>query len=392
MEQAKPSKAEKRRLGCLEPLIFVAILAVVFGAMGTVMGAVNMLNTLMQTAYALLIDTVLYIMAVAVLAGALAALLSEFGVITSVNMLLSPLMKPIYGLPGAASVGIMATYFSDNPAILPLANDGKFRQFFKKYQLPALTNIGTAFGMGVIITTFMLGVTGPTGETFGLAILVGNIGAIIGSIISTRLMLRYTAKIYGKEAPCDPLSGEEHEANKPKGERKSVGMRFISAMLVGGKNGVKVGVDIIPGVLIICTLVLMLTNGPSESGVYTGAAYEGVRFLPWVGEKLSFIFTPLFGFTSHESIAVPITALGAAGAAIGIIPKLISAGLAHGQDVAVFIAMCMCWSGYLSTHVAMMDNLKCGELTGKAILCHTIGGLAAGIAAHWIYYFLSMIV
>lgn len=164
MEKAKPSQEKKRRLGCLEPLIFIVILAVIFGAMGTVMGAVNMLNTLMQTAYALLIDTVLYIMAVAVLAGALAALLSEFGVIAAVNKLLSPLMKPIYDLPGAASVGIMATYFSDNPAILPLANDGKFRQFFKKYQLPALTNIGTAFGMEVIITTFMLGVTSPTAK------------------------------------------------------------------------------------------------------------------------------------------------------------------------------------------------------------------------------------
>ncbi|MFQ9894293.1 MAG: hypothetical protein ACLRWH_14365, partial [Emergencia sp.] len=81
----------------------------------------------------------------------------------------------------------------------------------------------------------------------------------------------------------------------------------------------------------------------------------------------------------------PITALGAAGAAIGLVPNLVSSGLAAGNDIAVFTAMCMCWSGYLSTHVAMMDALKFRELTGYAIICHTIGGLCAGISAHWLY-------
>jgi len=47
--------------------------------------------------------------------------------------------------------------------------------------------------------------------------------------------------------------------------------------------------------------------------------------------------------------------------------------------------MGMCWSGYLSTHVAMMDGLKCRNLTGKAILSHTVGGIVAGISAHLMY-------
>lgn len=33
-------------------------------------------------------------------------------------------------------VGVMATYLSDNPAILTLAEDINFRRYFKKYQLP----------------------------------------------------------------------------------------------------------------------------------------------------------------------------------------------------------------------------------------------------------------
>ena len=124
------------------------------------------------------------------------------------------------------------------------------------------------------------------------------------------------------------------------------------------------------------------------NGVYTGAAYEGIGLLPYFGTKIDFILQPLFGFTSAECIAVPITALGSAGAAIGLIPGMVSTGMATGNDIAVFTAMCMCYSGYLSTHVAMMSVLKFPELTGKSILAHTIGGLCAGISAHWIYLLL----
>ena len=377
-------KTNRRWKKIVQPLGFLLVLGLIFGSVGSKMGMVNMLSTLMNTAYALLLDTVFYIMAVAVIAGALSALLSEFGVVSLINKLLSPLMRPIFGLPGAASLGIVTTYLSDNPAILALAHDTGFRKYFKKYQLPALTNIGTAFGMGAIVSTAMLGIQSPIGENFLLAVLAGNLGAVIGSVISTRLMLLKTARLYGKAEYCDELEEKKTEKSDNEGSQ-SIGMRVIDALMNGGKSGVSLGLDIIPGVLIICTLVLMLTNGASADGSYTGSAYEGVAFLPWLGDKLSFILEPLFGFSSAEGIAVPITALGSAGAAIGLVPKLVSAGSAVASDVAVFTAMCMCWSGYLSTHVAMMDNLKCSKLTGHAILSHTIGGLCAGVAANWLY-------
>ena len=375
-----------------EVFIFLAVFLGFFVLLGQEMGTANMFNTMMNTAYCLLVDTVFYIMAIAVLAGAISALFSEFGVIALLNKLLSPVIKGVYGLPGASAVGVLTTYLSDNPAILTLANDNSFRRYFKKYQLPALTNIGTAFGMGLIITTFMAGLKSPTGESYGLAVLIGNLGAIVGSIVSTRLMLRHTAKVFGKDAPCDVTDEEDViDINRYRKVRQSTGvMRFMDALLEGGKSGVEMGMSVIPGVLLICTMVLMLTNSAPASG-YTGAAYEGIGLLPWIGSKLSFILQPLFGFSNPEAIAVPITALGAAGAAIGIVEKLIADCLANAHDVAVFTAMCMCWSGYLSTHVAMMDNLKCGHLTGAAILFHTIGGLCAGIFANWAYTLLSMI-
>jgi hypothetical protein len=33
----------------------------------------------------------------------------------------------------------------------------------------------------------------------------------------------------------------------------------------------------------------------------------------------------------------------------------------------------------------MMDSLDCKPLIGKAILSHTVGGIFAGIAAHWLF-------
>lgn len=371
----------------LEGFVFLAVFLAFFCGIGTVMGATNMINTLMNTAFDLLMNTVFYIMAIAVLAGAISGLLSEFGVIALINKILSPLMRPLWGLPGASAVGVMTTYLSDNPAILTLAEDQEFKKYFKKYQLPALTNIGTAFGMGLIITTFMMGIKSPIGEDFVGAALIGNIGAVIGSIVSTRIMIHFMKKEYGTTEYVIPRKdGEKDKAITTRKIRSGgIGERFLNSMLEGGKTGVDMGLAIIPGVLIICSIVLILTNGPSADGTYTGAAYEGVGLLPWIGEKLGFIIKPLFGFCSSAGIAVPITSLGAAGAAIGLVPTLIQSGEACAHDIAVFTAMCMCWSGYLSTHVAMMDGLGYRKDTAKAILSHTVGGIIAGVAANLLY-------
>lgn len=69
---------------------------------------------------------------------------------------------------------------------------------------------------------------------------------------------------------------------------------------------------------------------------------------------------------------------------MGLRSTLLKEGLIGPTDIAVFTAMGMTWSGYLSTHIAMMDALGHRNLTNKALLSHTIGGLTAGIFAHLI--------
>lgn len=385
-----PSPASKFKFW-LSPLLFLVIFTGLMLLFAIPMGLPNMLSTVMNTAFALLIDTCLYIMAIAVIMGAVAALLTEFGVVSLLNNILNPLMKPLYGLPGAAALGIVTTYLSDNPAILSLAEDHGFRKYFKKYQFYALTNLGTAFGMGVIVSTFMLGL-GVTEGNVVVAVLIGNLGAIIGSIVSTRLMLMQTKRAFGTEEYEEiPVGADSMSASVSSAKRPGIGMRILNAALTGGKNGVDIGLAIIPGVVVVCTLVMLLTKGPSADGTYTGSAFEGIRLLPLAAEKIEFLLRPLFGFAHSDAIAVPITALGSAGAATGIVKELSAAGRVNAHDIAVFTAMCMCWSGYLSTHASMMQALRRPELTGKAILSHTAGGLAAGIAANWLFKLISLI-
>ena len=379
-----------RRNSKLTPVIFLLIMILALVFFSLTMGLSNFLRTVMNTAFALLIDTCFYIMAVAVIMGALASLMGEFGVVEMLNKLLNPLMKPLYGLPGAAALGVVTTYLSDNPAILSLAQDREFRKFFKKYQFYALTNLGTAFGMGIIVSTFMLGLSVPDGHVLA-AVLIGNLGAVIGSIVSTRLMLLQTKKSVGTEEDAEDIPVQlDEETAGIRVKKESLGMRVLNAALNGGRSGVDIGLSIIPGVVVVCTLVMLLTKGPAEDGTYTGAAFEGVRLLPLAAEKIRFLLQPLFGFATPEAIAVPITALGSAGAATGIVGELALAGQANAHDIAVFTAMCMCWSGYLSTHASMMQTLKRPDLTGKAILSHTIGGLAAGVAANWLFRLLAL--
>ena len=166
----------------------------------------------------------------------------------------------------------------------------------------------------------------------------------------------------------------------------------LNALLDGGKNGVEVGLAIIPGVLIISTLVMVLTFGPDATGAYTGAAYQGTELLPWLANKVDWLFKGLFGFNDPHQIAFPITALGAVGAALSLIPNFAAQGWLDGNAIAVFTAIGMCWSGFLSTHTAMLDSLGYRELTGKAILSHTIGGLVAAISAHWVIVLIALII
>lgn len=376
------------------------IILVIFGYMSCVMGLTNMLNTIMHTAHELLLNTVFYIMGMCVITGALGKVFVEFGVVDLLQRILRPVMRPVFNMPGVASLAAVLTFLSDNPAIIALSQDKGFARYFKKYQHVSLVNFGTAFGMGLLVIVFMVG------QGYFLAPFVGLFGALCGCVVATRLMQHFTLKAFpdylhedavavanysGGEALPDVSFQQEDDGKK---SDLSLFVRVLNALLDGGRDGVNIGMAIIPGVLIISTFVMMLTFGGTADGidtegndiiVYTGGAFQGTQLLPWLAGKISFVFEWLFGFTAPELIAFPITALGAVGAALGLVPEFASKGIIDGNAIAVFTAIGMCWSGYLSTDAATLDSLGYRPLVPKAFLSSFIGGICAGIISHWLY-------
>lgn len=377
---------KSRVKGRLAPYICLLCVFGIFYYFGQVMGMANMLNTIMHTAHDLLLNTVFYLMGICVLTGAIGRILVEFGVVKLLERILRPLMKPLFNLPGVASLGAVMTFLSDNPAIISLASDRRFSSYFKKFQFISLTNFGTAFGMGLLVMVFMVG------QGFFWQPMVGFFGAFCGCVISTRIMQYFVIKNYPNFLTEDVVSDKQAVEKEESRDESSLFVRILNSLLDGGRSGVDVGLAIIPGVLIISTLVMLLTFGPSSDGSYTGAAYEGVALLPYLAGKVNIIFEWLFGFTDPHLIAFPITALGAVGAALGLVPNFMEQGWIDGNAIAVFTAIGMCWSGYLSTHTAMLDSLGYRELTPKAIGAHTIGGLCAAIIAHWTFEAVSLLI
>ena len=405
-QNKKRSPLSQKLRKALSPILCLLAVIGLFTYLAWVMGLANALNTIMNTAHDLLLNTVFYLMGICVITSAIGRLFVDFGVVTLLEKLLRPLMRPLFNLPGVASLGAAMTFLSDNPAIISLAKDPQFKRYFRKYEYISLTNFGTAFGMGLLVMVFMVG------HGFIAAPLVGLCGAFCGCIVSTRLMQRFILKQYPhyKEESADEtvdeglkIKDEGQNSNDSENSttnvispsskespssQNSTFLRILNALLDGGKAGVEVGIAIIPGVLIISTLVMVLTFGAGADG-YDGAAYQGTALLPWLAGKISFVFDWLFGLQDPHLVAFPITALGAVGAALGLIPSFMEQGWIDGNAIAVFTAIGMCWSGFLSTHTAMLDSIGYRQLTSKAILAHTIGGLAAAFAAHWLFVLVS---
>ncbi|QMU08539.1 CD0519/CD1768 family membrane protein [Levilactobacillus suantsaii] len=384
---AAPDTAHFRReisKGTFISLGFLLLLGIYFSS---VMGFGTMFSVVMSTAHDLLLNTIFYIMGVAVLAGAVSTLFSEFGVTALLNKLLAPLMKPLFNLPGVASLVAITTYFSDNTAVAVVAQDPSVAKYYKKYQWVTMINLGTTFGMGIILAGGILGI--QSGK-FVSCVAVGSLCTIVGGVVSNRLLMWKTKKMYGMDADVDEKCLASDLEPAPKGYRRirdgGPFQRGLSAACDGGKVGVNLGMSIIPGVLIFTTLVMMLTNGPSVvhgHEVYQGVTYEGTGLLPMLGDKLSFILQPLFGLTNSQTLGLPLTSLGAAGASLAGAKQMADAGTIGMHDMTVYFAIAWCWSGFLSAHASIADTMKTREITTFAMFAQLIGGLVAGVVANY---------
>ncbi len=230
--------------------------------------------------------------------------------------------------------------------------------------------------MGMVVIAFMTGLGYFSGAMIGLA------GAFVGGVVATRLMQLFIKRKIPAERDFVPGGNEQNISFASEGNYFD---RFLNALLDGGKSGVQLGLAIIPGVLVISSLIMIITfNAVDPTVGYQGLAYEGVPILPYLAGKLSWLFEALYGFRHPELIAFPVTSLGAVGAALSLVKEFVAQGFIGINEVAVFSAMGMCWSGFLSTHTAILDSLKFRFLTPRSLVAQTIGGLVAGVVAHYI--------
>lgn len=375
---------EKKAIS-LETFVVLGSIIGLFTYLGKVMGMDVVFSVMMKTGHDVLMNTSFYIMAVAILAGAVSSIMSEFGIIALINKIISPVMRPIFGLPGAAALGAVTTYISDNPAILPLAADEEFDRYFTPAEKATYTNLGTTFGMGLMVTAYMLSL----GKEYFPAVLVGNIGAIIGGIVSIRLMLFLAKRYYKEDSKYRIDEKSVGNLNIRKIRKGSYFERFMSSIMDGAKSGVELGLACASGTVLICTFVMILTFGPAgANGEYLGQAYEGVALLPRIGSVFMPVAEIMWGFKSPELLAYPFTALGAVGSAMGLTSGFIEIGLANARTVATFTGMGICMSGFLSTHIGILDTLGQSQFIKQAILCQLLGGFLAGMAANYLFILL----
>lgn len=414
------SLTHKKKPITTETFIVLFLVLGVFIALSAYMGVGNFMNTFIGLAYSLLMNVALWIMAVAVLTSAVGAIMSEFGVFALLNKILAPVTKLIYRLPGVSALGVVSAYMSDNPAVISLSKEKEFRKQFKPYQIPVLCNVGTSFGMGIVILIAMFAMSKQAGDlvqtalnsagtdneivykimdpsyfdnwNFIAAALVGLAGAIVGSIVSVRLLGYFSRKHYGVGKDPNPIKKMDDEEMVREVREGNAINRALEAALDGGKNGVEIGLQIIPGILIIATLVLMLSNPVPDGGNFTGSINDGIGLLSIIFKPFEPFLSFVFGLSTAEAVSFPLTSLGSAGAAVGMVPTMLVEGHIGIKEIAIFTAMGTVWSGYLSTHISMMDSLGARKLAGKAILAHTLGGLAAGIAANLFFEFFDIFV
>ena len=126
----------------------------IFYYIASVMEIPHMLNTIMNTAHDLLLNTVFYLMGICVITGALGRIFVEFGVVKLLEKILRPLMKPLFNLPGTASLGAVLTFLSDNPAIISLAKDVRFGSYFKKIPIDISYQFRNRFRHGIACYRF----------------------------------------------------------------------------------------------------------------------------------------------------------------------------------------------------------------------------------------------
>ena len=109
--------------------------------------------------------------------------------------------------------------------------------------MTTLINLGTVFGMGLIVTTFMLAQSSAT-QSLGKAVLLGNIGAVFGGIVSVRAMAHFGKRKYGTGASVINVEDEGYDIQLISAALMSASGIYATYASAGNEGGLQPsGVD-----------------------------------------------------------------------------------------------------------------------------------------------------
>src|SRR5690625_382541 len=132
----------------------------------------------------ILYDLIKTLFAIFLFAGFLLPFLTDFGLLEFISAILTPVMRPIFGLPGRASIDALASWVGDGTIGVALTNKQYEEGYYNKKEA---TTIATTFS--AVSITFSLVVIGQVGlaHLFGPYYLTVTAAGIIAAVILPKI-------------------------------------------------------------------------------------------------------------------------------------------------------------------------------------------------------------
>ena len=209
------------------------------------------------------------------LAGTVVTLISSFGLLQFVGVMIEPLMRPLYRLPGCAAMDI-ATSLTTSPAVdIYLSNKLYVDKLYTAREVSAVvTNFSfCSFGFYIVLCE-MVGIT----EYYSYVLLTSIIIAFMLPLITTRIYP--LSKI-----PDTYIDDSRRECNRKAGERNIILKAWNAAINTAQKSGVH---DVLHGIIdaaffsvkTVCFTLFVATFSLIISNYTNLFEYLGLPFVP----------------------------------------------------------------------------------------------------------------
>ncbi len=291
----------------------------------------------------ILYDLILGLFAIFLFAGFLLPFLTDFGLLEYVGALLTPIMRPVFQLPGRSSIDCIASWVGDGTIGVALTN----KQYIEGYYTAKESSI-IATTFSAVSITFCLVVLNQVGlvHLFGPYYLTVLLSGVVAAIIMPKIppLSRKPETYYGGVKKDLGESVPEGYTNAQWGAHLAIQKAQKSGHIKGFvTNGVKTVLDmwlgVLPAIMAFGTIALIIA--------------ESTPLFAWLGMP----FIPVFKlFNIPEAVAASQTVM--VGFADMFLPSVIGASIESEMTRFVVAALSVTQLVYLSEAGAVILGSK----------------------------------